>query len=104
MSLALMTDHHIPDAVTDGLRERGVDVLTAFEDGAAELEDDDLLQRASILGRVLYSQDRDLLVLASEWQSSARPFSGVIYAHQMRITVGQAIRDLEILAQVYEPA
>ncbi|GEM_PF-2360992 len=31
-------------------------------------------------------------------------FGGVIYSHQLRITVGQAIRDLEVIAQVYEPS
>jgi len=29
-------DRHVPAAITDGLRFRGVDVLTAFEDGTEE--------------------------------------------------------------------
>jgi hypothetical protein len=36
---------------------RSVDVLTAQEDGASELDNDRLLQRATDLGRVLVSQD-----------------------------------------------
>jgi predicted nuclease of predicted toxin-antitoxin system len=40
---------------------RGVDVLTAQEDGAATLPDSDLLNRATDLGRVLFTQDEDLL-------------------------------------------
>jgi hypothetical protein len=36
---------------------RSVDVLTAQEDGASELDKDRLLQRATDLGRVLVSQD-----------------------------------------------
>lgn len=32
-------DHHVPRAITNGLRLRGVDVLTAHEDGASELRD-----------------------------------------------------------------
>ena len=39
MTLRLYMDHHVPAAITDGLRSRGVDVLTAFEDGTAEFED-----------------------------------------------------------------
>jgi hypothetical protein len=50
-------DHHIPMAVTEGLRLRGVDVLTAYEDGTAQVEDPILLQRANELGRVLFTQD-----------------------------------------------
>jgi len=91
-------DHHVHAAITDGLRARGIDVLTAFEDGTADWEDDDLLQRATESGRVLFSQDRDLLVCGSAWQSSGRDFAGVVYAHQLEITIGRAINDLELIA------
>jgi hypothetical protein len=40
-------DVHIPLAITEGLRRRGIDVLTAQQDGAHRLEDDLLLQRAT---------------------------------------------------------
>jgi hypothetical protein len=36
-------DVHVPQAITDQLRRRGVDVLTAIEDDSAELLDDELL-------------------------------------------------------------
>lgn len=45
MPLALNMD--IPRAITNGLRRRGVDVLTAQEDGTAELDDPPLLDRAT---------------------------------------------------------
>jgi hypothetical protein len=59
-------DHHVPSAVTAGLRQRGVDVVTSAEDGSDTLDDDALLDRATSLGRVLYSQDQDLLVIAHQ--------------------------------------
>lgn len=59
--MRLYMDVHVPYAVTTGLRLRGVDVLTAQEDGASELDDPALLDRATELGRVLYTQDDDLL-------------------------------------------
>ena len=68
MSVRLYIDVHVRRAVTDGLRLRGVDVLTAQEDGAAEFEDDALLERASGLRRVLFSQDDDLLREANKRQ------------------------------------
>ena len=40
-------DVHIPQAITEQLRRRGVDVLTAIEDGATELPDEELLERAT---------------------------------------------------------
>lgn len=95
-------DVHVRWAITDGLRRRGVDVLTAQQDGAARLDDSPLLDRVTELGRVLFSQDEDLLQEASRRQSANEPFSGVIYSHQLRITIGQAIRDLELIAKVFE--
>jgi hypothetical protein len=56
-------DVHVKAAITAGLRQRGIDVLTAQEDGANRLDDDRLLERATALQRVLFSQDDDLLVI-----------------------------------------
>lgn len=95
-------DVHVRRAITQGLRLRGVDILTAQEDGAAHLSDPELLDRAMALGRVLFSQDRDLLREAAQRQQSGEPFAGVIYAHQLKITTGQCINDLDLIAQVHE--
>jgi predicted nuclease of predicted toxin-antitoxin system len=66
----------------------GVDVLTAQEDGTTRLDDDKLLDRALELGRVLFTQDDDLLnETALLRQRRGLPFAGVIYAHQQNITV-----------------
>ena len=96
-------DVHVRRAVTDGLRLRGVDVLTAQEDGATEFEDPKLLDRATQLSRVLFSQDDDLLREATKRQQTGEHFAGVIYAHQLNITVGQCIDDLELIAKATEP-
>ncbi len=42
--------HDITQAITDQLRRRGVDVLTAIEDNSAELTDEALLECAGSLG------------------------------------------------------
>jgi hypothetical protein len=93
-------DEHVPRAVVVGLRLRCVDVLTAQEDGSAELNDAALLRRATELGRTLVSQDYDLLREAGQFHASGVPFAGLIYAHQLRITVGQFVQDLELIARV----
>jgi len=59
MPLGFYMDHHVPSAITNGLRLRGVDVLTAHEDGTQRLEDPALLDRAGALGRVLFTRDDD---------------------------------------------
>ena len=78
MTLALYMDHHVHGGISNGLRLRGVDVLTAFEDGAHQLPDPQLLDRATNLGRVLFSQDEDLLVEAARRQRSGEHFAGLV--------------------------
>lgn len=96
-------DVHVRRAVTNGLRLRGVDVLTAQEDGHDRASDNDLLDRATELGRILFSQDDDLLREAAERQADGRFFTGVVYAHQLKVTIGQCVTDLELIARVGEP-
>jgi uncharacterized protein with PIN domain len=104
MPLAFYMDHHVPRAITLGLRLRGVDVLTAYEDGASELEDATLLDRASERRRVLFTRDDDLLAEAAKRQREEIPFLGIVYAHQLRVSIGRCVQDLEILAKAGEPA
>lgn len=103
MSVGLYRDVHVPAAITRGLLMRRVDVLTAQLDGTTELDDPSLLDRATDLGRVLFSQDADLLAEATKRQRSGTFFGGVIYAHQTGITIGRAIHDLQLLAGAGNP-
>lgn len=102
MPVPLYMDQHVPRAVTAGLRLRNVDVLTAFDDGASELTDPALMDRASALGRALVSQDDDLLAEARRRPRAGQPFAGVVYAHPLRVSIGAFVRDLEIVAIVGE--
>ncbi len=72
--------------------------------GDAQLNDWELLDRAKSLGRVLFTRDADLLVEARRRQQRrGHAFAGVIYAQQLQVTLGQCIRDLELIAHVGEP-
>jgi hypothetical protein len=101
--LRLYMDHNVPGPITIGVRQCGIDVVTAEEDGITRLDDDLLLDRATSLGRVLFSQDKDLLAIAHQWQQAGHEFAGFAYAHQLRISIGQAVRDLDLLAKALEP-
>ena len=103
MPATLHMDAHIPRAITLGLRMRKVDVLTAQEDSAGTLPDSELLDRATHFNRVLFTFDDDLLVEAVKRQREHRSFSGVINAHPLRISSGQCIQDLELIAKAGEP-
>lgn len=103
MSVSLYMDVHVPFAITAGLRLRGVDVLTAQDDDTTRLLDDKLLDRATALGRIVFSRDADFLREANLRQQRGIPFNGVVYAHQLEVSIGQCVADLELIAKVYEP-
>jgi hypothetical protein len=103
MANAIYMDVHVPMAITAGLRRLGFDVLTSQLDGTTTIADADLLVRATQLRRILFTQDDDLLRIASEWQHVGRPFAGVVYAHQLSAGIGTLIRDLQLLLECCRP-
>ena len=103
MSLSIYADQHVKGAVTRGLRLRGVTVLTAAEDGTDQFSDPDLLDHATALGYVLFTHDQDFLAEAAQRQAAGVPFAGVVFAAQLKVSVGQCVNDLELLAKIYDP-
>ena len=101
--LRLYMDVHVKSAITSGLRRRSIDVLTAQEDGARRLDDEPLLDRATSLDRVLFTQDEDLLSIAAKRQAKGIFFTGLIYGHQLAATIGKYVLDLELMCRVLEP-
>jgi predicted nuclease of predicted toxin-antitoxin system len=103
MAVGLYFDHHMQSAVVRELRARGVDSLTAMEDGADEDDDERLLVRATELGRALVTQDTDFFPIAERWWSAGRHFEGIIFSLPTQVTIGQLVNDLELIAQVSDP-
>jgi len=91
-------DVHVPRPVTDALRARDIDVLTAQEYGMDEAEDPALLDRALALNRFLVTRDKDFLFEVRRRLSSQAVFATVIYAHQLRVGIGVFIDELELIA------
>ncbi|MBI2946934.1 MAG: hypothetical protein HYY23_04765 [Verrucomicrobia bacterium] len=79
-----------PDAKPTRHRRSGLPASTPETSFARK--DDDLLDRATELGRVLFTQDDDLLEEACVRQRAGKPFTGVIYAHQQNITVRRTLQ------------
>ena len=96
-------DHNVPRAITEGVRHHGVKVKTAYENGTEAARDPEILDRATDLSYVLFTQDDDFLPLAAKRQSNGISFSGVIYAHPLRVTIGRCVEDLGLIAKIAEP-
>ena len=86
------TDEHVPPAVPNGLRQRGVDTLTAPEAGMLGAEDARHLALAVEQSRVIFSQDQDFLRLHAAGVSHC----GIVYAPQ-HMPVGTVVRGLMLI-------
>lgn len=88
-------DEHVPSAVVNGLRERGVDVLTVVEAGLLGASDAEHLLRCQADGRILITQDSDFLHLHARGMSHA----GVVYAPH-DTSIGEMIRGIMLIYMV----
>lgn len=90
-------DEQVSKAVVQGLRQRGVDVLTAREANMLGASDEEHLKLARAEGRVIFTQDDDFLRL----RAVSADHAGIVYAPQQR-SIGRIIRGLMLIYQVLD--
>lgn len=98
-SIKFCMDAQVPRALTQGLRARGVEVVTVQEVGLAEAADVQILAWASARGYVIFTHDSDFLALHQ--QGAGHP--GIVYSHQQN-SVGFLVRGLMLIYEILAPA
>jgi predicted nuclease of predicted toxin-antitoxin system len=96
-------DVQVEMAITQGLRHRSLVVLRAQEDRTDQFTDPDLLDRATVLGYVVFTRDIDFLIEGARRQGTGEAFAGIVYAHQITVSIGRCVQDLELMAKVFDP-
>lgn len=91
-------DEHVAKAVRDGLRSRGVDVVSTQEAGQAGVADREQLAHALEQGRVLVTQDNDFLALAAE----GLPHAGIVFITPRSASVARTIAHLMLIHEILE--
>lgn len=86
-------DQHVPEAVVVGLRQRGVDVLTAREVDRCGLSDSDQLAFATAKERILVTFDTDFL----ELHRSGMAHAGIVWSPAMKHAIGPLIQLLMLV-------
>ncbi len=98
--IRLYTNESVPVAIAEGLRRRGVDIVSARDAGNLGLTDEQQLAYAYALNLVLFTHDDDFLKIAHERSAAGEPHSGIIYVHPQKLGIGQSIRRLKVIAQL----
>ena len=93
MAIRFYTDEHVHPGIVKALQKNGIDVLTAQQAGMLDADDKSHLQFAASQGRVMITQDEDLL--KPHWEMK---HSGVAYAHQ-RTPMSRIIEGLILIFQ-----
>jgi hypothetical protein len=85
-------------AVVEGLRRRGIDVLTILETGMVGATDEEQLEFAGSQARTIYTLNvDDFCRLHSELLSQGKEHSGIIVIPRQRYSIGEKIRRISEL-------
>ena len=95
-SIRFFFDQHIFGAVVNGLRQRGVDVLTAQEAGRCGVPDPEQLAFATEDERVMVSFDVDFIAL----HQAGVEHSGIAWCRATKYKIGELIQMLLLLHAV----
>jgi predicted nuclease of predicted toxin-antitoxin system len=95
-NIAFYTDQHLPQPVVEGLRRRGVDVVTAQEAGRCGDSDPVQLAFANQEGRVMVTFDTDFIAL----HRAGAKHAGIAWCPATKYSIGELIQVLVLLHAV----
>ena len=92
-------DENVMSAIAVGLRRRGIDVTTTKDAGLLGATDSQQLDFARREGRVIFTQDADFLVIAS----NTREHPGIVHVRKGARTNRQIIEAMELIHHILAP-
>jgi predicted nuclease of predicted toxin-antitoxin system len=93
-SLRLYFDESVNVAVPDGLKSRGIVAISAKDLDKLGLTDEEQLETATLNKAVIFTHDADFLRIVSH-----KNHFGIIYVHQQKLSVGECVRKLKLIAE-----
>jgi predicted nuclease of predicted toxin-antitoxin system len=92
-------DEHIDPNIARGLRRYGIDVTTTLDAGLRTQSDELHLVFIREDQRVIVTHDDDFLIMASD----ITDYPGIVYCAPNSRSVGEIIRSLILIYEVYSP-
>ena len=96
--LRFFLDEHVHPGIADGLRRRGLEVMTCQQADMRSKNDEEILRFCREQGYVLMTHDVDFLAL----HASGHQHRGIAYCAHGSRSVGDIVRALTVLADVVE--
>lgn len=90
--LVFYTNESVNIVIAEGLKRRGVKVISARDTDKLGLSDKEQLDYAARENLVIVTHDDDFLSIAMECDHK-----GIVYVHQQKYRVGDLIRRLKLL-------
>ncbi len=103
--LKFYTDKHIPKAVVQQLRARGIDMVRCEDVGLGDAADLEHLKYATQEGRVVITNDADFVRLHYEWQTEGKQHAGIMFclSHvQGQAAVGRIMNEVMLYHELIE--
>jgi len=94
--IRIYADESVNVAIVEGLKRRGVKIWSARDVGKVGLRDEEQLEYAINERAAIFTHDDDFLSLVRE---SGRGHYGIIYVHQLHLSIGESIRRLKNIAE-----
>jgi hypothetical protein len=91
-------DENCEAAIAAGLRLHGVEVTTTADAGLGGAIDEEHVAFGLAENRVIFTHDSDFVAL----HHTGITHAGISYCHQQRYSLGEVIRRLVLLWEVYE--
>ncbi|HLG30606.1 MAG TPA: DUF5615 family PIN-like protein [Candidatus Brocadiales bacterium] len=95
--LTFYTNESVSVAVGEGLKRRGVKVISARDADNLGLSDKEQLDYAIKKNLVIVTHDDDFLSMAMKFEHK-----GIVYVHQQKYSIGDLIRRLKLLWDIAE--
>ena len=102
MQMSLYIDEDaMSRALVQGLRVRGIDVMTVLDCGMAGKRDPEQLALASSLGRAIYTYNvGDFCQLHTEYLAPGNGHAGIIVVNRQRYSIGEQLKGvLQLISQ-----
>jgi uncharacterized protein with PIN domain len=91
-------DEHMAHAIARGLRNLGIDIVTATDAGLRGTPDEIQLAHANATRRVIVTEDSDFL----KFDGEGREHSGIAYCQQGARSIGEIVIGLVLIYEIYD--